>query len=212
MARALDLAGMRFGTLTAKERAVPRPEGQAYKWLCLCDCGKVVSVSAGNLRNGHTKSCGLSCSMKVHHLRGTPTETSWKKMLSRVQDPNLVWYKDVTVCDRWNPSKGGSFENFVEDMGERPEGCTLNRIRGANMYSKDTCEWATLSVQSFDRKPDPRNTSGKTGVKWREDKQRWEARIGVDNEVIILYFGDSYDLAVRARKEAELKYYGFIKQ
>lgn len=53
-----DLAGRRFGRLTAVERVLsPLGKGQAY-WLCICDCGKSCTVRASNLTTGNTRSCG----------------------------------------------------------------------------------------------------------------------------------------------------------
>ena len=56
-----DLVGLRFGRLTVKEQAESHTtkSGQIKtRWICLCDCGKEVTVSASNLRQGKTKSCG----------------------------------------------------------------------------------------------------------------------------------------------------------
>ena len=58
--------------------------------------------------------------------RRLATYQTWEEMLSRCEDPDNPEYKNegakgITVCDRWNPKKGGSFENFVEDMGLIPD-------------------------------------------------------------------------------------------
>lgn len=52
----LDLTNQRFGRLVAIERADSNALGRA-KWKCVCDCGRVVSVLAGSLRSGNTRSC-----------------------------------------------------------------------------------------------------------------------------------------------------------
>jgi hypothetical protein len=146
-------------------------------------------------------------------MTGTPTYTSWQKLCSRTRSSEYEeWHGDVVICDRWDTKKGGSFDNFLEDMGVRPEGTTINRINGAKIYSKETCEWATLSVQSFDQKRKNTNKSGRTGVRWRDERGVWESRIAKDGEQIILYYGPSFEDAVKAREEAELKYYGFTKE
>ena len=63
-----DIAGQRFGRLTALRR-VPPPEGTAPNdyWLCRCDCGQERVVLASNLIRGHTKSCGC---LKQRDLTG----------------------------------------------------------------------------------------------------------------------------------------------
>lgn len=69
-------------------------------------------------------------------------------MLSRARGSNDVkhrkYYADrgIGVCDRWL-----KFENFLEDMGERPEGKTLDRIKNDLGYSKDNCRWSTSGEQ-----------------------------------------------------------------
>jgi hypothetical protein len=66
-------------------------------------------------------------------------------MISRCRDKNNEYYgaKGVLVCDRWL-----SFENFLADMGERPEGKTLDRCpnRDGN-YEPKNCRWATPQQQ-----------------------------------------------------------------
>lgn len=209
-----DIAGKRFGRLVAIERLEMSPNA-GFFWKCACDCGGVVKVTIGNLNSGHTSSCGClqGENLTKHGMSNTPTYVSYRKMLSRTRHEEYKeFYGDVSVCDEWDTYKGGSFENFYRDMGERPEGCTLNRINGAKIYSKDTCEWASGSLQSYDQKMNKTNSSGRSGVRWREDRQMWEAKITVKKEIKILYYGDSFEAACKARELAELKYYGFTKE
>lgn len=147
----------------------------------------------------------------------SPSFRTWDHMLQRCYNENndkFHYYggRGITVCDRWNPKAGGSFENFLEDMGERPEGTSLNRILGANVYSKETCEWVGKSIQSYDTKRREDNTSGKTGVRYDKRRQKFSAVIGVEGRTLFLGYFPCFETAVKARLEAELKYYKFYKQ
>lgn len=141
-------------------------------------------------------------------MTGSPTYKTWNAMKQRCLNPSTPNYKKygalgVTVCDKWL-----TFEGFYDDMGERPEGTSLNRKAGASIYSKETCEWATTSIQSYDQMLDPRNRSGVKGVRWRKERGVWEARIS-QGEQHLLYYGLDFFEAVCCRKSAELKFYGF---
>ena len=84
-----------------------------------------------------------------HGKSMSPTYVSWLAMKQRCYNPRRTGYENyggrgITVCDRWK----GSFVAFLEDMGERPEGLTLERKDNEGNYEPDNCEWATKSQQS----------------------------------------------------------------
>ena len=94
------------------------------------------------VRHGHNRKVG----------RKTPTYLSWDNMIQRCTNPNRPEYpyyggRGITVCDRWR-----SYENFLADMGERPDGLTLDRINNDGNYEPGNCRWADRETQVRNRR------------------------------------------------------------
>lgn len=80
---------------------------------------------------------------KRHGFFGTPTYKSWAEMKYRCMNPKRPLYKNISYCDGWK-----SFQNFLKDMGVRPDRTSLDRINNKGNYSKENCRWATSKQQS----------------------------------------------------------------
>lgn len=218
MSKPKDWTGHRFGRLTAIRNTFTKENTGNYLWEYKCDCGNTIIAKSGNVVSGHTKSCGclLIEAITKHGMSKSNDKTysSWGKMLCRAHhkyEEYAEYYKDVSVCERWTNKQFG-FLNFLEDMGPRPEGMTLNRKNGSKEYNKQNCEWASYSVQTYDTCRHKNNKSGRTGVSWREERGVWIATIRSKGKTENLYYGPSFEDACAAREEAELKYYGFTKE
>ena len=159
-----QLTGERFGRLLVVGECGRNKHG-AVLWKCLCDCGGENVVTTNRLRVERVQSCGClsrerasqnirkrHADAKTHglgHGNYSPTYKTWLSMRDRAKHhtTGASAYDGITICDRWD-----SFELFLQDMGERPEGKTLDRINPRGNYEPANCRWATMKEQQRNRR------------------------------------------------------------
>ena len=116
-------------------------------------------ISAAN--KGQKRSDAFRAKMskiKTKHgyaKRGQKTSeyTTWESMNARCNNQNNPSYEDyggrgIKVCESWK-----NFQHFYDDMGERPEGMSLDRIDNSLGYDKENCRWATAKEQIHNQRP-----------------------------------------------------------
>ncbi len=125
-----------------------------------------------NLKHGHSRTESVG---KV-----SPTYGSWRSMIARCVDPKSPSFahygaRGVKVCDRWQ-----AFALFLEDMGERPSGTTIDRIDNTRGYEPGNCRWATHREQQNNKTNNvPITAFGKTLT-----YSQWEDECGIEQSVL----------------------------
>lgn len=168
--RLMYKAGYVFGRLVLLERieTKPNPTGRF-----LCACGNQFVTTIFNVAQTKTTSCGcyrrkitavrarMLFTKHGHGNRKTPSSTyiSWTGMKKRCLNSSHDSWKyyggrGIKVCKRWM-----KFENFLKDMGERPEGTSIDRVNNDGNYEHSNCKWSTAKEQQKNKR---RNPNGET--------------------------------------------------
>jgi hypothetical protein len=144
--------GDKYHKLTILE-LVPRTKERYAHLICQCECGKIKSIESQSVRSGNTRSCGcigtgIEKVRLTHGMSNTPLHGIWKAMRRRCNNPNDSHYQNyggrgIKVCERWD-----DFMKFLQDMGPRPKGLTLERRDSNSNYEPANCYWATPLSQA----------------------------------------------------------------
>lgn len=227
-----DLTGQRFGSLTVissqetlMTKNKPRPAS-----TCRCDCGNITVVRNNSLKMGMTKSCGckqeenkkkilkygqknvyiLNEEYGMGQIRGTD-----KYFLFDLEDYNKI--KDFSwtlnhkyvIAHPYNKDKQEHIYLHKFVLGEQDN--IVDHINGDTLdCRKGNLRTVTSQQNAMNHSLSLANTSGVTGVSWKKDKNKWKAYITINGKQIHLgYFNkEDFDKAIKARKQAEIKYFG----
>ncbi len=167
--------GFHFGSLTVLQLAKSR--GRGAWWLCQCKCGNQKEIPASDMVQGKINSCGCEHQKRIakasttHCMKNTRTYGIWQAMRNRCNRINQDYScRGITYDERWD-----SFENFYLDMGEVPDGMSIDRIDVNGNYTKDNCRWATREQQA-------NNTRANVFIEWqgkRQTRTQWEIELNM---------------------------------
>lgn len=136
----MDYTGYRIGPYVGIRMVGHSETYSAYVWLWQHNDGSYRESVASNLR------------VIYQYKAAGSARQSWSCMKQRCSNPNRPDYyryggRGTTYCKRWE-----LYKNFIEDMGSRPPGTTLDRIDPYGNYEPSNCRWATIKQQSFNKK------------------------------------------------------------
>jgi len=189
MGRITNLENKRYGMLTVGSFAGANAHRQAM-WTARCDCGVQKNILSTSLLTGKSRSCGCS---RVKHLKSRTVEfRTWTAVKSRCSNHRLSgWHnyggRGIRVCDRWL----ASFDNFLSDMGPRPDGASsIDRINNDGDYEPGNCRWATHGQQGFNRRT-TRLIQHNSKVRSLSD---WAARAGLSVQTLSRRLSRGWDM------------------
>ena len=230
MAKRQNLIGQRFGRLTVVAQAEDYifPNGECRsQWMCKCDCGNEKVVSGKYLIRG-TKSCGCLAKEIMSEVKHQPNNWNLnsfdygvgytskgeefyfdKEEFSKIKE--YTWYINndgyVVTSDR-KTHKTILMHRVIINCSDKFEIDHIHGRETRNDNRKSNLRIATHMQNSVNKSLRKNSTSGVTGVIWHKRDKVWQARIKVNYKYIHLGYFDNFDDAVKARMEAEEKYFG----
>lgn len=231
-----DLTGKKFNRWNvlyqADDYINPNTGQKAAAWMCECSCKNKTrkAVVGSQLKNNTSKSCGCLKKEKVSKKNkkyntydlsgeyGIGYTSKGEEFYFDLEDYDLIkdycWYKDkdgylATNDYRTGKKKRLSLHRLI--MGEPELPCDIDHIHGKSTRHdnrKSNLRITTHSQNNMNKGLQSNNTSGVAGVSWYSKTNKWRAHIMVRQKFISLGLFKNFEDAVKARKEAEEKYFG----
>ena len=209
----------RFGrlvVLSLSDESTPKRK----KWNCLCDCGNEKVVRQDHLKYGVTSSCGCLHKERSRAANRNPNRFEIKNdhVVVYANNTGSEFYVDLDDWPKvsqhgWYEGKQGYLLSRIDGRLTRLHRLIMNadsdiqvdhKDRNTSNNRKSNLRFATNAQNQMNKLPGDRNKSGKRGVFWREDRQKWLVR--VSHTHIGMY--SDFDEAVAAREKAEKEMYG----
>lgn len=186
--RAYDMTGQRFGRLVAIEATGKRNLANNRIWLFKCDCGEMSERDGYDVRRGKFSACQKCGAGKIglanvtHGKSGTEEFRIWTNIQTRCYNQKSISYpsyggRGITMCDRWR----GSFQAFLDDVGRRPPGTSIDRQDNDGNYEPGNCKWATTEEQANNRRTNIRVTIGQE----TKTLSQWASQSGLPAPMVI---------------------------
>lgn len=153
MTKYKDIAGQKFGRLTALYKLHNHHDKDHTYWSCVCDCGNLTETRSDRLRTGRVQSCG--CLHKKHGKSNTRLYHIWRQIKTRCYNKNNRDYttyggRGIKMCDEWRDNFNTFYDWAIEN--DYKENLTIDRIDVNNNYEPDNCRWATKKQQSRNKR------------------------------------------------------------
>lgn len=149
----VDITGQTYGDLYVID-------GYGSVCTCRCSCGATVNIRKGNLRSGHTQSCGCRCSevcgnnFTTHGSTGSRLHNIWRDIKKRCLNKNYKQFylyggRGITICPEWLDY--ANFANWSLSHGYA-DNLTIERINVNGNYEPNNCTWIPAPLQARNKR------------------------------------------------------------
>lgn len=225
----IDLKNQKFTYLTVLDwvkinNLNKNSKSQKGGWLCQCKCGNQIIVRSNSLITGRTKSCGCySIEQKLQRKKKNKFNLSGIYGIGYTVNSNKEFYFDLEDYDKIKQYTWSEKNGYVKTtkynkeillhrliLGLSPQDLLIvdhighNTLDNRKINLRITNHNGNLKNKSLSKN----NTSGVTGVSWEEKSNKWHSYIWNNGKCIHIGRFTKFDDAVKARKQAEEKYFG----
>lgn len=125
---------------------------------------------------------------------------TWRMMNVRCYDTRHKAYhrygaRGVCVCKEWRWDNPNGFSTFLKDIGDRPQGLSLDRVDNNGGYSKNNCKWASKKTQQNNIGLGLANTSGTLGVCMSDNSWIVQLCLNGFNKLVGVFNLEDFELA-----------------